>query len=89
MADVTAALRQLQEARQEAEQELRKLDQAISALSATNGSGRRGRPPNRTQSTQTPKPAGGARSMSASARRRIAMAQKARWAKWRAAQKKS
>jgi hypothetical protein len=58
------------------EQELRKVRSAIAALQGANKNGRgiTARLPGRT--------------MSDAARRRIAAAQKARWAKWRAAQRK-
>ena len=60
-------------------QELARLDTAIAALQNLDGSTapRRGRPPKSAQSGSTP----GKRHMSASARAKIAAAQRARWAK--------
>ena len=59
------------------EQELKQLRSAITALQDASNNGR----------GITARLSG--RKLSASARRRIAAAQKARWAKWRAAQRKS
>jgi hypothetical protein len=60
-------------------QELTRIDAAIAALENLDGTRapRRGRPPKSSQSGSTPKK----RHMSASARARIAAAQRARWAK--------
>jgi prefoldin subunit 5 len=73
MASLTPVLKQLQQERNRLAAQLENLNQAISAL---NGS----------KKSQT-----GARSrvMSLSARKRIAAAQRARWAKWKAQQKRA
>jgi len=63
----------------ELKQERARLDGAITALESLNGN----RPATRAGR------ASGTRTMSASARMRIAAAQKARWAKWRKANKKA
>jgi hypothetical protein len=67
MADLEAVLQQLREERARAQSELSRLDQAISVLGAPSGSGA--------------KPSRGRRTMSADARKRIAEAQRRRWAK--------
>jgi hypothetical protein len=59
--------------------QVRKLDKAISVLRKLDGGGPSG----------ARKSVGKRRSMSAASRRKIATAQKARWAKWRAAQKRA
>lgn len=70
MADLNAALKQLRQQRDEAARALARIDAAITALHGTSA----------TASLRR----GGRRKMSAAARKRIAAAQKARWAKWRA-----
>ena len=70
MSSLTNALNQLRKQRELAARTLTQLDAAISALDASgDGNSRRG----------------GSRKMSAAARKRIAAAQRARWAKWRKA----
>src|SRR5437762_13433086 len=74
MANLTGALQQLREERKQAQYQVEKLDSAISVLDdlvGRNGSLAR-------------TAAGGSRIVTASARRRMAAAQKARWAKVRA-----
>jgi hypothetical protein len=74
MANLAGVLGQLREERQHAEEQVAKLDQAISAIA-----GLMGRISVRTAGkTDRPK-----RSMSAAARKRISRAQKARWANLR------
>jgi hypothetical protein len=69
MTNLSSVVGQLRNERTQVQGQLERLDQAISLLgNLSNGS----------RSTR-----GGARNMSASARKRIAVAQKARWAKWR------
>jgi len=79
MATLQRAVRELQSERNRLEKELERVDAALSALSSLNsrgrGRGRRGAAGRRAVRPQ--------RHMSASARRRIAAAQKARWAKLR------
>ena len=76
MPNVTAVLQQLESERTVVQAQLKQLDSALQVLEGLNGagSGRRRR--------------GGPRHLSAAARNRIAAAQKARWAKWKAAHKK-
>jgi hypothetical protein len=81
MANMSQILGQLQAQRRQVEAELGKIDAAISALQGLGA--RSGANSNR---------GGGAprrRVMSAAARKRIADAQRARWAKWKAKQKKA
>ncbi|HET7208934.1 MAG TPA: hypothetical protein VFI95_20320 [Terriglobales bacterium] len=74
MANLTKTLSDLRGERDRVAGELERLDEAISVLSGLgNGGGRR---------------RGGRRRLSAAARKRIADAQKARWAKWKAKQQK-
>lgn len=80
MSDLGAVLEQLQQERSRLGAELRQVDQAIRALTkggiksgSKGGLGRRRAP----------------RAMSAAARKRIAAAQRARWAKFRAAKRKT
>jgi len=73
MANLTSALQQLREERKQAQYQVEKLDSAISVLEdlvGRNGSLRR-------------TAAGGSRVVTATARRRMAAAQRARWAKVR------
>ena len=76
MANLARVLHELQRQRLGKQAELNRLDQAIAALGKLAGqhSGARAK---------------GTRRLSAAARRRIIVAQKARWAKWRAQQKKA
>lgn len=80
MADFTMVVEQLRQKRKEVQQQVRKLDKAISVLQkltgvSTNGIRATGMRPRRM--------------ISAAARRRIAQAQKARWAKWRKESKRT
>ena len=79
MLTVTTAVRQLKQERARAQKEVEKLDAAIRVLSGLTGTkpglGRRAS-------------VGKRRTMSAAARKRIAAAQRARWAKWKAAHPK-
>jgi hypothetical protein len=73
MADLTKALRQLREERSRVQNQLKRLDEAIVVLgNVVSGSGR-------GQINRRHAP----RKLSVAARRRIAEAQKARWAKWK------
>jgi hypothetical protein len=69
MGNLNNALQQLREERKQSQLHVERLDQAISVIESLNGSGtsRKANQPRRT--------------LSASARRRISLAQKARWAK--------
>jgi hypothetical protein len=78
MSELVGVLEQLKRERARAATELRQLDQAIRALSSISVRvGKQG------GSIPTRRP------MSAAARRRIAAAQKARWAKFRASKRKA
>lgn len=80
MLTMTTAVRQLKQERARTQKEVEKLDAAIRVLSGLTGAGRglgRGRAG-----------IGKRRTMSAAARKRIAAAQRARWAKWKAAHPK-
>ena len=74
MPSLTGVLSQLQAERQKMLKEVSKLDHAIGVIRGLNGS--------------SGASAGRSR-MSLAARRRIAAAQRVRWAKWKAAQKKA
>ncbi len=78
MANLSGVIQQLQVQRNAIEAQLSKINSAVEALRGMghNGGGR----------TAT---AGPRRVMSASARKRIASAQRARWAKWRKQQSKA
>lgn len=71
MASLTNALQQLRAERQVAQLHVEKLDQAISVIESLNGSGKFGKANRPT------------RTISAASRRKMALAQKARWAKAR------
>jgi hypothetical protein len=71
MANLTSALQQLRAERREAQLHVEKLCEAISMIESLNGSGT-------SRSTNQPK-----RIISAASRRKMARAQKARWAKAR------
>ena len=77
MANLTGILQELETARGRLQKELSSIDSAINAL---RGSGSRGA----SGSATRPR-----RFMSVAARRRIAAAQRVRWAKWKAAKKKA
>ena len=69
MSNLDNALRELREKRHHAQVEIDKLDQIIAGIESLNGAGAA------SGKATTPK-----RTLSASARRRISLAQKARWA---------
>jgi hypothetical protein len=80
MLNLATAVQQLKQERARTQKEVEKLDAAIRVLSGLTGTKRglgRGRAG-----------IGKRRTMSASARKRIAAAQRARWAKWKAAHPK-
>ncbi len=85
MATLNRAVKQLRSERNRLERELERIDAALNALARLNshGLGRGRRRTARGRSTVRPQ-----RHMAASARRRIAAAQKARWAKLRQARLK-
>ncbi|MGA8620982.1 MAG: hypothetical protein WB660_20955 [Candidatus Sulfotelmatobacter sp.] len=69
MANLTSALQQLRAERREAQLHVEKLDEAISVIESLNGSGT-------SRNKNQPK-----RIISAASRRKMALAQKARWAR--------
>lgn len=75
MANLAGVLKDLQQERDRVEGEIRRIDKAIKVLGTLVGSNSAGRARTR-------------RTMSAAARRRIAAAQRARWAKWKVLQGK-
>ncbi len=77
MANLADVLNELRKERSRMAGQVRKLDKAISVLRKLNGSS----PSGARKSVRK------RRTMSAAARRKIAAAQKARWAKWKAAKK--
>jgi hypothetical protein len=80
MSNLAKVVVQLRQQRAEAQKEVEQLDQALAALGSIDGLRSRGKN-SRNVGRQ-------GRTMSATARKRIAAAQRARWAKWKAAQKK-
>ena len=82
MSTFNRVLSELQSERKRAENELSRIDNAINALRGLAGGRGAGR-------NHTARAVGsrGRRQLSASARRRISMAQKARWAKYKATKK--
>jgi hypothetical protein len=79
MINLSAVVANLRAERERAQRTVEQIDTALVAL---DGLGHKGPRTLRGNSI-------GRRTMSAAARRRIAAAQRARWAKWKAAQKKS
>lgn len=79
MATLDRAVKELQSERSRLEKELERVNAALSALASLNSRGR-GRGRRRAAGRRAIRPQ---RHMSAAARRRIAAAQKARWAKLR------
>ena len=72
MANLTGVVRQLKKARAKAQGEVNGLDAALAALGNLTGRS----------------PAGKRRTLSVAARRKISLAQKARWAKWASSTRK-
>ncbi len=82
MSNLAKAVQQLQQERDQAQRRVEQLDEALKALGSLGGlRGRVGRV-GRTRTLGKKR-----RIMSAVARRRIAAAQRARWAKWKAARR--
>ena len=79
MAPLDKAVKELQSERNRLENQLQQVDAALSALNSLNGAGQ-GRGRIRATGRRTVRPQ---RHFSAAARRRMAAAQKARWAKLR------
>ena len=80
MSNLAKVVAQLQQQRDVAQKQVEQLEQALAALGSIDGLQMRAR--------SSRKVGGKGRTMSAAARKRIAAAQRARWAKWKAAQKK-
>jgi len=80
MSNLVKVVAQLRKQRDEAQSQVEQLEQALAALGSIDGSRSRGRNPQKVVTK--------GRTMSAAAKKRIAAAQRARWAKWKAAQKK-
>jgi hypothetical protein len=81
MANLAEVIRRIRKERDQAQKRIEQLDEALRALtgvSRVGGSNRRG------SGAQT---SGRRKPMSATARKRIAAAQRARWAKWNAARR--
>ena len=79
MSNLTKVVQRLKEERDQAQRRIEQLDEALKALTGLGLRGTRQRGP--------AQPSGKRRTMSAAARKRIAAAQRARWAKWKAAQR--
>jgi hypothetical protein len=80
MSNLVKVVAQLRKQRDDAQKRVEQLDQALAALGSLDGLRARDRSPKRIGRKR--------RTMSAVARRKIAAAQRARWAKWKAAQRK-
>jgi hypothetical protein len=80
MSNLVKVVAQLRKQRDEAQSQVEQLEQALAALGGIDGLRSRGRNPQKVGRK--------GRTMSAAAKKRIAAAQRARWAKWKAAQKK-
>jgi hypothetical protein len=79
MTNLTTVVQQLRKERNQAQKKIQRLDEALRALTGLSGAG---------GGTSFRAPASRKRkAMSAAARKRIAAAQRARWAKWKAAKK--
>jgi hypothetical protein len=81
MSNLSQILNQLQTQRRQVQGELSRLDSAINALRGLNTSNGSGKSLNGAARPR--------RIMSAAARKKIASAQRARWAAWKAKQKKA
>ena len=79
MINLSAVVADLRAERERAQKTVEQIDAALSALDGVS----------RKRSRFFGRKFTGRRSMSAAARKRIAAAQRARWAKWKAAKKKS
>jgi hypothetical protein len=80
MSNLVKVVAQLRKQRDDAQKRVEQLDQALAALGSLDGLRARDRSPKTIARKR--------RTMSAAARRKIAAAQRARWAKWKAAQRK-
>jgi hypothetical protein len=80
MSNLVNVVGQLRKQREEAQKTLEQLDQALAALDGTDGS--------RSRRKSSQKVGEKSRTISAAARKRMAGAQHARWAKWKAGRRK-
>jgi hypothetical protein len=80
MLKLSKVVQQLKKEREQTQAKLNQLDTALSVLGGVGTTGLTGKGRRMRSESRTP--------MSAAAKRRIAAAQRARWAKWRAAQRK-
>jgi hypothetical protein len=80
MSNLVKVVQQLRAERDQAQRKIEQLDEALTALTGVS----RGRGGTKFHHVRAP---GTRRTMSAAARKRIAAAQRARWAKWKAAKK--
>lgn len=79
MSDLTKVVMQMRQERDAAQKRVEQLDRALAALGSLRGFRTRGRGSRKLGTKR--------RTMSAQARKRIAAAQRARWAKWKAARR--
>jgi len=77
MSNLTKVVMQMRQERDAARKRVEQLDQGLAALGSLDGFRTRGRNSRKVGTER--------RTMSAQARKRIAAAQRARWAKWKAA----
>ena len=82
MSNLANVVQQLRSERDQAQRRIKQIDDALDVLSGLSSLRGRIRGPGRTNSLGRKR-----RIMSAAARRRIAAAQRARWAKWKAARR--
>lgn len=82
MSNLAKAVQQLRKERDQARRRVEQLDEALKALGSLGGFRGRVGKVGRTQTLGKKR-----RTMSASARKQIAAAQRARWAKWKAARR--
>jgi hypothetical protein len=82
MSNLAKVVQQLRQERDQAQRRIEQLDGALKALAGLSGV--RGTTVGRSGGQR---PSGTHRTMSAEARKRIAAAQRARWAKWKRAQR--
>ena len=83
MSNLANVVQQLRKEKDEAQRRVEQIEEALKALSGLGGLPRTGRRHGRAQA-----PARKRRTISLEARKRIAAAQRARWAKWKSAQRK-
>ena len=79
MSNLRKVVMQMRQERDAAQKRVEQLDQALAALGSLDGYRTRGRGSRKLGTKR--------RTMSAQARKRIAAAQRARWAKWKAARR--